>query len=144
MRLAVTLKLQNRFSVGMQTLPIKSEFSSSYSPGCNLNLLKHFINKLNKVSSHSKILRDSSDFWINFWMMSILPKILPLNALGPLAHSPISTLVFSNLPGPQSHTTIKGFDVHNLIFWLPNRGNTGEIKFQILHLLNYLIKFKKC
>lgn len=125
--LAVTLKLQNRFSVGMQTLPIKAGISSSsllYSCKSNL-MLSHFTQHLDKVASHSKILRNSSDFWINYWMMSCLPEILPLNALGPLAHSPISTLVFSNLLGPKNHTTINGFDVNNLIFWLPNRGNTG-------------------
>lgn len=86
-----------------------------------------------EVRTNSETLRSSSDFRVNFWMMSFMPALMPLDALGPLAHSPINTLVFSNLIGPQRHTTIKGYDVNNLIFWLPNRGNTGDT-----HLLKYI------
>lgn len=58
-------------------------------------------------------------------MMSYLPALLPASALDNFVASPHCTLAVSNLPGPQIATKVKGFNISNIVFWLPNRGSTG-------------------
>lgn len=57
--------------------------------------------------------------------MSYLPMLLPASMLTNFTASLHSTLAVSNLPGPHVTTTMKGFVISNITFWLPNRGTTG-------------------
>ena len=61
---------------------------------------------------------------VNYWIMSTLTALLPERALLPIMESG-STIVVSNLPGPQSVTYVNGYRIGHLTFWLPNRGTTG-------------------
>lgn len=57
--------------------------------------------------------------------MSFLTALLPANILATLTKSIHSTVVVSNLPGPQTVSYINGYRINNLGFWIPHRGSTG-------------------
>lgn len=51
------LKLQNRFSIGLQTIPISSQ---SYA-----DKVENFHAKMLEIKKHSDLLRNSPDYYVN-------------------------------------------------------------------------------
>lgn len=141
-RLGAQLKLQNKFSVGLQTLPIRGKKFTK-------NQASRFHTKMLEVKKYSDILRNSPDYYVNvfccfpynwtmswawnaffllqvnYWIMSFLTSLLPESMLSGLTESVHSTIAVSNLPGPQTITYISGYRISNMTFWLPHRGSTG-------------------
>ncbi|XP_065090967.1 uncharacterized protein LOC135711917 [Ochlerotatus camptorhynchus] len=114
------LKLHNRFSVALQTLPIAS--------GVDLqepNRMQSLLNRLSDVKQHSDVLRSSPDYLINYWIMSTVACLFPDPILRKILTSAHSTLAISNLPGPQQKPRINGHELKNLSFWIPNIGQTA-------------------
>lgn len=114
------LKLHNKFSVALQTLPITS--------GIDLNdphRLQTLMGRLNDVKQHSDVLRSSPDYMINYWIMNTVACLFPDNLLRKILNSAHSTMAISNLPGPQQKPQINGRELKNLSFWIPNIGQTA-------------------
>lgn len=114
------LRLHNRFSVALQTLPI--------TPGIKLNdANKHYAltNRILAVKGYSDSLRSSSDYMINYWIMSKMTCLFPDVILRKILKSAHSTLAISNLPGPQQMPRIQGRELKNLSFFIPNLGTTA-------------------
>ncbi|XP_055531055.1 uncharacterized protein LOC129721946 [Wyeomyia smithii] len=114
------LKLHNRFSVALQTLPIV--------PGIDLddpNRLQNLLSRLTQIKQHSDNLRSSPDYLINYWIMSSVACLFPDSLLRKILTSAHSTLAISNLPGPQQKPRINGHELKNLSFWIPNIGQTA-------------------
>lgn len=137
-----TVKLQNRFSVGLQKIPILT-YEEKRSD--------RFFSQLARVRIFSDRLRSSPEFlvskgwmrilncnvinkwslfsWyifkVNYWILSFLTCLLPQNLLAPIVDSVHSTISMSNLPGPEHRTFIEGHELTNITFWVPNRGSTG-------------------
>ncbi|XP_049543862.1 O-acyltransferase WSD-like [Anopheles darlingi] len=114
------LKLQNRFSVALQTLPIE----------CGIDLQDAFRhrnlrNRILAVKRYSDILRSSSDYMINYWIISKMTCLFPEAILRKILKSAHSTLAISNLPGPQQLPRINGRELKNLSFFIPNLGTTA-------------------
>ncbi|XP_058053823.1 uncharacterized protein LOC131205651 [Anopheles bellator] len=114
------LKLHNRFSVALQTLPIASGICLEDSNRC-LALRKRIL----AIKSHSDALRSSSDYMINFWIMSKMTCLFPEAILRRILKSAHSTIAISNLPGPQQLPRIQGRELKNLSFFIPNLGTTA-------------------
>ncbi|XP_050092935.1 O-acyltransferase WSD-like [Anopheles aquasalis] len=114
------LKLQNRFSVALQTLPIE----------CGIDLEDSFRhrnlrNRILAVKRYSDVLRSSSDYMINYWIISKMTCLFPEAILRKILKSAHSTLAISNLPGPQQLPRIQGRELKNLSFFIPNLGTTA-------------------
>ena len=115
------LSLQNGFSVGLLPLCI-SEINGALIQK-TFHDDSNILERLTDVSRSSEQLRKDPDYLINFWVMKWLSAILPECLLKPVLESH-STLVFSNLPGPQE-VAILGHKLKNVAFWIPHRGTTG-------------------
>ncbi|XP_049298792.1 uncharacterized protein LOC125771784 [Anopheles funestus] len=114
------LRLHNRFSVALQTLPI--------TPGIQMHdANRHYAltNRMLAVKSYSDVLRSSSDYLINYWIMSKMTCLFPEAILRKILKSAHSTLAISNLPGPQQLPRIQGKELKNLSFFIPNLGTTA-------------------
>lgn len=114
------LKLHNKFSVALQTLPI--------TPGVDLddpNRMQSLMCRLNDVKQHSDVLRSSPDYLINYWIMNTVACLFPDPLLRKILNSAHSTMAISNLPGPQQKPQINGRELKNLSFWIPNIGQTA-------------------
>lgn len=114
------LKLHNRFSVALQTLPIAAgvDLQEPYR-------MQSLLNRLTDVKQHSDVLRSSPDYLINYWIMSTVACLFPDPILRKILTSAHSTLAISNLPGPQQKPCINGHELKNLSFWIPNIGQTA-------------------
>lgn len=51
--------------------------------------------------------------------------MLPGPLFSKLVDSAQTTMALSNIPGPNMRTSVAGFDVKNITFWIPNRASTG-------------------
>ncbi|XP_049809087.1 uncharacterized protein LOC126252257 [Schistocerca nitens] len=105
--------LQNRFSVGLLPLPLAG--ASRLPPN----------RRLREVARRSRLLRASPDYQVNWWLMRVAASVLPTGLLGPALRSTRSSLVVSNLQGPDHRVRIAGHEVRDLVFWVPNRGSNG-------------------
>ncbi|XP_039441538.1 uncharacterized protein LOC120422219 [Culex pipiens pallens] len=114
------LKLHNKFSVALQTLPITSGIDLS-----DPNRMQTLMSRLNDVKQHSDALRSSPDYMINYWIMNTVACLFPDNLLRKILNSAHSTMAISNLPGPQQKPQINGRELKNLSFWIPNIGQTA-------------------
>ncbi|XP_053685424.1 uncharacterized protein LOC128735002 [Sabethes cyaneus] len=114
------LKLHNRFSVALQTLPITSGIDLD-----DPNRLQNLLSRLTQIKQHSDNLRSSPDYLINYWIMSSVACLFPDSVLRKILTSAHSTLAISNLPGPQQKPRINGHELKNLSFWIPNIGQTA-------------------
>ncbi|EDS26375.1 conserved hypothetical protein [Culex quinquefasciatus] len=114
------LKLHNKFSVALQTLPITSGIDLS-----DPNRMQNLMSRLNDVKQHSDALRSSPDYMINYWIMNTVACLFPDNLLRKILNSAHSTMAISNLPGPQQKPQINGRELKNLSFWIPNIGQTA-------------------
>lgn len=113
--LSQKLELNNRFSVGLQTLPISP--SAFTKEDCIANI--------QRTHKKSQELVSRFDLLINYWILGSASALIPLPVLGPMVHSKHCTMVLSNLPGPKETITIGSAQLRELAFWLPNRGSTG-------------------
>ncbi|OWR46105.1 hypothetical protein KGM_213575 [Danaus plexippus plexippus] len=97
------LKLENNFTVSILDLPI----------GEDIKVVKQSINRL----------QESADPLTNYYFLKIC-GIMPKEILRPLFNSSQASMVLSNMPGPQL-LSICGGEVKSLVFFVPNKGNTG-------------------
>lgn len=104
------LRLENRFSVALQTLPIDIQEAND---------------RVQKVKHYSDVVVSSPDYLVNFWMMSIVTGIFPDYILKVIMNSKHSTMAISNLPGPNFAIKINGHEFENVGFFLPNIGRTA-------------------
>lgn len=104
------LKLENKFSVALQTLPID---------------IKHSDERLNKIKSDGDVFAASPDYQINYFMMFVVAAILPDWILKKLIISRHATIACSNLPGPNFPIKIDGYKFENVGFFIPNVDTTA-------------------
>lgn len=104
------LRMENKFSVALQTLPID---------------VKRIDDRIMKIKQYSDIVNASPDYLVNFWMMSIVCAIFPDWILRIIMNSKHSTMAVSNLPGPNFTIKIDGHEFENVGFFLPNIGQTA-------------------
>lgn len=114
------VQLSNDISVGLLPLCISEINGKVYS---NLDEDSRTIERLQDIMKNNNKLQTDLDYTINFWTMKFLSAVLPEILLKPLIESH-STMIFSNLPGCQE-VRILGYSVKNIIFWIPNKSNTG-------------------
>lgn len=113
------LELNNRFSVGLQTLPISP-------PLCGFSATKDAaIANIMRTHRKSQELLNGFELLINYCILGTASALLPLPILGPLVRSKHCTMVLSNLPGPKEELTIGDARLKDLAFFLPCRGSTG-------------------
>lgn len=105
-----TLKLQNKFSVAMQTIPIDVSRTSD---------------RVERIRRHSEVVIASPDYQINFFLMSVVAGIFPDWVLKAIIQSKHSTIAVSNLPGPNFSLKINGFAFESVGFFIPNVGTTA-------------------
>lgn len=113
-------RLSNDISVGLLPLCISEINGKVYS---NLDEDSRTIERLQEIMKLNNKLREDLDYLINFWVMKFFSAVLPEILLRLLLESH-STMVFSNLSGCQE-VHIVGCPVKNIIFWIPNKSNTG-------------------
>ncbi|XP_075224875.1 uncharacterized protein LOC142326340 [Lycorma delicatula] len=109
--------LDNKFSVALLTLPIACKSSKGKTEG--------LFTKLKRVQKYTDILRNSSDYLVNYWILNVIATFFPGPCLRQLVKSTQSSLVVSNMPGPQKLAKLAGHLLHNIVFWVPNRETTG-------------------
>lgn len=112
--------LSNDISVGLLPLCISEINGKVYS---NLDENSRTIERLQEIMKLNNKLQKDLDYLINFWVMKFLSAVLPEILLRPLLESH-STMIFSNLSGCQE-VHIVGYPVKNILFWIPNKSNTG-------------------
>lgn len=112
----IDLAFQNNFSVGILPLCVSAVNGKEFShPSDNSQILE----RLEDVKRANDTLRSSLDYKVNFLVMKYISAILPEKLLRPILKSH-STMVFSNLVGPQE-VKILGHSLKNIVFWIPNR-----------------------
>lgn len=102
--------LLNRFSVGVQSVPIGVE---------NTHEL------VQKIKENSDSLMASSEYVINFWLMSKVFQLVPARVIRFIIKKNHSTMVVSNIPGPDFPISINGHTLEDIGFFVPNLGQTG-------------------
>ncbi|KAK2577160.1 hypothetical protein KPH14_003317 [Odynerus spinipes] len=112
--------LANDISVGLLPLCISEINGRVYT---NPDDDSRTAERLREIMKLNNQLKEDLDYSINFWVMKFLSAVLPDKFLRPLLQSH-STMAFSNLPGCQE-VRIAGYPVKNIIFWIPNKSNTG-------------------
>jgi hypothetical protein len=105
-----TLKLQNKFSVAMQTIPID---------------VSRTTDRVERVRRNSQVVIDSPDYQINYFLMSVVAGIFPDWMLKMIINSKHATMAVSNLPGPNFSLKINGFAFESVGFFIPNVGQTA-------------------
>lgn len=105
-----TLKLQNKFSVALQTIPID---------------VSRTTDRVERVRRNSEVVISSPDYQINYFLMSVVAGIFPDWMLKILINSKHATLAVSNLPGPNFSLKINGFAFESVGFFIPNVGQTA-------------------
>lgn len=104
------LKMENKFSVALQTLPIDTQTIGD---------------RISKIRRFSDVVVASPDYIINFWMMTVVSAIFPDWILKVIMNSKHATMAVSNLPGPSSSIKINGHEFENVGFFIPNIGQTA-------------------
>jgi WS/DGAT C-terminal domain len=104
------LKMENKFSVALQTLPIDIQTKGD---------------RISKIKQYSDKAVASPDYLINYWMMSLVSAIFPDWILKVIMNSKHATMAVSNLPGPTCSIKIDGYEFENVGFFIPNIGQTA-------------------
>lgn len=117
--LSAKLELNNRFSVGLQTLPISPPARGLFAKR------QVAVANINRTHWKSQLLRSRFDLLVNYWILGSASGLIPIPILGPMVRSKHSSLVLSNLAGPREEVTIGQAKLKDLSFWLPNKGSTG-------------------
>lgn len=102
--------LLNRFSVGVQSIPIDVDEPRKL---------------VQKIKENSDRLRASSDYIINYWLMSKVFQLVPARVIKLILKMNHSTMVVSNLPGPDFPISINGHIFDDIGFFIPNLGQTA-------------------
>lgn len=105
-----SLKMENKFSVALQTLPID---------------LSQVDERIGQIRMYSDIVVSSPDYQINYFMMSVVAAIFPDWILKVILNSKHSTMAISNLPGPNFTIKINGLTFNSVGFFIPNIGQTA-------------------
>ncbi|XP_044585564.1 uncharacterized protein LOC123265749 isoform X2 [Cotesia glomerata] len=108
------LALKNCFSVGLLPLCI-SEVNEIWCEPTNDP--RKLLDRLRDVSRSTRKLRTDPDYLINYWVMTWFSAALPEVFLRTFLKS-YSTMVFSNLPGPQA-VAVLGHTLKKIAFWIP-------------------------
>ncbi|RZF36003.1 hypothetical protein LSTR_LSTR005819 [Laodelphax striatellus] len=108
-------KLDNKFSVALLSLPIASETPTR----------EELFGKLRRVQKRTGVLRKSADYIVNYWILKVIATLFPVPILREVTKSTQSSMVVSNMPGPQKQAKLAGQTLHNIVFWVPNRDSTG-------------------
>jgi hypothetical protein len=85
------LKMDNKFSVALQTLPIET---------------KSIGDRISQIKKYSNIAVKSPDYLINYWIMSFVSAIFPDWILKTIMQSKHATMAISNLPGTFLQTNL--------------------------------------
>ncbi|XP_055692245.1 uncharacterized protein LOC129795189 [Lutzomyia longipalpis] len=112
------LKLENKFSVAIQKLPI-------LPPLCRNSSFHDLSERVKVVKEETDWVRSRPDYLINYAIMTIFGYLLPYQVLSRTFDSKLATMVFSNLPGPTEEATMRNFKITNLSFSVPHRDSTG-------------------
>lgn len=104
------LKLQNKFSVALQTIPIDVSKTND---------------RVERVRRNSDIVVSAPDYHINYFLMSVVAGIFPDWVLKILINSKHATMAVSNLPGPNFSLKINGYAFDSVGFFIPNVGQTA-------------------
>ncbi|CAH2039465.1 unnamed protein product, partial [Iphiclides podalirius] len=100
-------RLQNNFTVTILDLPTKEK------------------RPIKEIRNRCKLVRKSVDPMVNHYFLKVC-YLLPKHILRPLFISSQATLIFSNMPGPDSVLSIcGGSSIKSLVFFIPNKGTTG-------------------
>ncbi|EFN60437.1 hypothetical protein EAG_05714 [Camponotus floridanus] len=83
-----------------------------------------FFKRLQDITKANNEFRKCPHILINFWIMKYVLALLPAKILKLLLLSQ-STMVFSNIYGPEKIHTLNNYLASNLTFWLPNKGATA-------------------
>lgn len=102
--------LLNRFSVGVQSVPIDVEKTSEL---------------VQKIKENFDDLMASPDYIINYWLMSKVFQLVPARVIKQIIKMNHSTMVVSNLPGPDFPISINGHTLEDIGFFIPNLGQTA-------------------
>ncbi|CAG9806865.1 unnamed protein product [Chironomus riparius] len=105
-----TLKLRNRFSVAMQTIPIDVSRTTE---------------RVERVRRNSDVVIASPDYQVNYFLISVVAGIFPDWVLKNIINSKHATMAVSNLPGPNFSLKINGFAFESVGFFIPNVGQTA-------------------
>lgn len=105
-----SLKMENKFSVALQTLPIDINQAGD---------------RIDKIKMYSDIVVASPDYQINYFMMSVVAAIFPDWLLRVILNSRHATMAVSNLPGPNFTIKINGQIFNSVGFFIPNIGQTA-------------------
>lgn len=112
------MRLENKFSVALQRLPI-------VRPLGKVSDVRDITSKVLKIKEETDKVRSKSDYAINFAIMTIFGYLLPYPVLSGILDSKLATMVFSNLPGPTEEAHLGNFKITNLSFSVPHRDSTG-------------------
>uniref|UniRef100_A0A1B0FUX7 O-acyltransferase WSD1 C-terminal domain-containing protein n=1 Tax=Lutzomyia longipalpis TaxID=7200 RepID=A0A1B0FUX7_LUTLO len=112
------LKLENKFSVAIQKLPI-------LPPLCRNSNFHDLTERVKVVKEETDRVRSRPDYLINYAIMTIFGYLLPYQVLSRTFDSKLATMVFSNLPGPTEEATLMNYKITNLSFSVPHRDSTG-------------------
>ncbi|XP_070507604.1 O-acyltransferase WSD-like [Chironomus tepperi] len=105
-----TLKLQNKFSVALQTIPIDMNRTTE---------------RVERVRRNSQVVISSPDYQINYFLLSVVAGLFPDWILKNIINSKHATMAVSNLPGPNFSLKINGFAFESVGFFIPNVGQTA-------------------
>lgn len=106
----MSLKIENKFSVAMQTIPIDVE---------------NTMDRLSQIKRYSDKLKASPDYQVIYWSMSYITGVFPESIFKILFKKKHCTISVSNIPGPDSTIKIDTFILENVGFFLPNIGSTA-------------------
>ncbi|KAG5670581.1 hypothetical protein PVAND_000833 [Polypedilum vanderplanki] len=105
-----TLKMENKFSVALQTIPIDVNKTDD---------------RMKKIQNYSDIVISSPDYQINYFMMAVVAAVFPDWILKTIMYSKHATMAISNLPGPNFTIKINGYEFESVGFFLPNLDQTA-------------------
>ncbi|XP_049818847.1 uncharacterized protein LOC109599171 [Aethina tumida] len=123
-------KLSNTFTVGLIDVPI----ALKSSPTDNNNILAQ---RLDEVKTKVSLIRELVDYKMNYWLLTVACPVLPVPFLKLLVDVNKCTMGVSNLPGCCKISIFNGYNLKDIVFWVPHRGKTG-LGFSILTYDNRL------
>ncbi|XP_059622838.1 uncharacterized protein LOC132266030 [Phlebotomus argentipes] len=112
------LKLQNKFSVALQKLPILPPLDRDSD-------ISELALKVSRVRKQTNLVRLKSDYLLNYAIMTVFGHFFPHWILTGILDSKLATIVFSNLPGPTEEAFLGNFRITSMSFAVPHRDLTG-------------------
>ncbi|GAB1862473.1 O-acyltransferase WSD1 C-terminal domain-containing protein [Camponotus japonicus] len=115
------ITFDNNFSVARLRICISKMNGQKISEP---NKDSQFFKRLQDITKANNEFKKCPNILINFLVMKYVLAILPAKILKLLLLSQ-STMVFSNIYGPEKIHTLNNYLASNLTFWLPNKGATA-------------------